>query len=1138
MTQHRQDDQIRGGITRRSLWKGSLLVLSTGLRTLVRGIPGIRTGYAGTYGRVDMDTLRTPLYTVEDGAFTRRNGDRYSNRPLYCHNAQAIVLAGDRPFLLLGNLSQIAGCLMVALVRGGQGKWLHQCSSIVSRYVPGHMEWVVTDKSFGETSLEFQAAPLAKGPGLAARLRVVKPQPGDQLIWASGAATQESQSVLWKYDVTTAGRDELMKRSFIPENCRGNQVRVEDRDWVVVSPAGSDKGSMRGRSNAHQRMTVADAGAWSDPVALAASTAGDLPILCGVAPAGGEDVYWVMQAETKRSPAGQSALSNGAAAFAAGIERVEAIKKQVVVETPDPWLDIGVAASCIAVDGTYRDSMYTHAGMRWGVPLLGWRTQFGAIAYGWHENVKAEAKLCISKQVTQSDRTEAKADPKAGLSSQAPESRMFGKGRVNIYHPYHYDMQSQFFDQVHHDWRYTADAELEKILRPALELHLEYIQDCFDPAGTGIYESYCNSWPTDGQWYNGGGTAEETAYAYRGHKAALDLARRAGDVAAVERHQHMLAKLSKAFFDLLWIPAKGHVGAYREQGGLKRLHESSWLYSTFCPIDAGMLNREQAAQALYYTEWALERIQLPYGGEQCWPSNWVPSIWSVREMWPGDNYHLALAYFQTGLGADGWSLLRGTFPQQMFFGPVPGDLGHPAGATDFNDCFSMFCRTVVEGLFGYSPDLPNGIVTIAPQFPADWDHASIRTPDFSLKFQRAGNSASYRVELAGELLKAVETMDVSLPVRAGAIAGVTLNGQPAKWKTRAGFGETMVLVRVPAAKAASIEVSWREPLPVAPAPAIEGHSGDGVTLAAAGAVITGFEDPQGVLEGARIASGKIAATLSRNAGHHLVLATVRAGETEQRRLFKIKVTDAVAEAALAAKTSPAIPEGARWNCVDIAGSLNGDIRTIFQQRYLSPRPNTCSLRLAVDGYLMWQTVLDPKAKPPEIDFANVPKLLGPDGRIRTPQGVPFLWNGDRNIAFTSRWDNWPRQVTVPVGQPGGAMWFLVCGSTNPMQVRIPNAELRMEYEDAVVERLELTPPFNFWMLSPYNGVDYNYQRDGFCLPKTPPATVQLGNNCRAVALSWRLRPGVLLKSVTLETLSEEVVIGLMGLTIVNRPIMR
>ena len=153
---------------------------------------------------------------------------------------------------------------------------------------------------------------------------------------------------------------------------------------------------------------------------------------------------------------------------------------------------------------------------------------------------------------------------------------------------------------------------------------------------------------------------------------------------------------------------KGHPGAYREQGGLKRLHESAWLYAIFCPIDAGLLYTEQAAEALYYTEWALERMPMPYGGEQCWPSNWVPSIWSVREMWPGDDYHLALAYFQTGLPDEGWKVFRGMFPQQMLFGGVPGDMGHPAGGTDFNDCNSMFARAVVEGLFGYRPDYPRG----------------------------------------------------------------------------------------------------------------------------------------------------------------------------------------------------------------------------------------------------------------------------------------------------------------------------------------------------------------------------------------------------------------------------------------------
>ena len=121
--------------------------------------------------------------------------------------------------------------------------------------------------------------------------------------------------------------------------------------------------------------------------------------------------------------------------------------------------------------------------------------------------------------------------------------------------------------------------------------------------------------------------------------------------------------------------------------------------------------------------------------------------------------------------------------------------------------------------------------------------------------------------------------------------------------------------------------------------------------------------------------------------------------------------------------------------------------------------------------------------------------------------------------------------------------MLVCGSSNPMQCGIANAELRMRYADGVVETLELVHPRNYWTLCPLStsptapGQDtrnyYSYERDGFCLPKIPPAMVALGRNCNANLLGWRLRPGVALESVTLETLSLEVVVGLMGVSVMN-----
>ena len=53
------------------------------------------------------------------------------------------------------------------------------------------------------------------------------------------------------------------------------------------------------------------------------------------------------------------------------------------------------------------------------------------------------------------------------------------------------------------------------------------------------------------------------------------------------------------------------------------------------------------------------------------------------------------------------------------------------------------------------------------------------------------------------------------------------------------------------------------------------------------------------------------------------------------------------------------------------------------------------------------------------------------------------------------------------------------------------------------------------------------------LELVPPQTVQLGTNCRTILLNQRLRPDATLDSVTLETFSQEVVIGLMGASLLN-----
>lgn len=46
----------------------------------------------------------------------------------------------------------------------------------------------------------------------------------------------------------------------------------------------------------------------------------------------------------------------------------------------------------------------------------------------------------------------------------------------------------------------AGNATHEALLRPALELHAEWAEECFDADGDGLYTAYINTWPTDSVW--------------------------------------------------------------------------------------------------------------------------------------------------------------------------------------------------------------------------------------------------------------------------------------------------------------------------------------------------------------------------------------------------------------------------------------------------------------------------------------------------------------------------------------------------------------------------------------------------------------------------------------------------------------
>jgi hypothetical protein len=984
-------------------------------------------------------TLPGLVYHPEGDAIVVRNGTRWDNRPLYCNARKMVVYAGEMP-----GLSCELGKLRVGIRRGDVCLQFDQFNERVMRYRPGRMEWEVREPKLPGLTVMMTATTLAKGDGFTVRVMSKGAKAGDELQWI----------ILNEKPAVVAGGFKTAK--------------------AVVSLSGN-----AGES-------------------LALPLSDDVP----------RD--FAMAGAPEPLPA--------TSAFEEGLARVEKLGRQVVVETPDPYFNAGIGASCAAMYGMYIEPWFSHGGSNWRVCYPGWRIMDGVTAYGWHDLVANAMKYHGDRQVANSPNVKAEADGYG--CQQSSQSRYYGVGKVNTAGMY--DMQTQFFDQCVRDWRATGNAAFEKRLLPMLELHLQWAKDCFDPDGDGLYESYINTWPTDSVWYNGGGTVEQSAYICYQSRAAAEMCRRAGRSADADKYGAEADKIHKALDGILWLRDKGQYAAYIEQGGLKRVHDDAWIYSQHLPIEAGMSTPLQAWQAMYYTDWAMEKYRFPYGGEMRQTSNWIPNEWSTRELFAGDNFAMALGYYLAGQGDDGWELLRGAMLESMYGDPEPkagyhflgggnfspnfispGGLSHPTSAIDFNDITSMFCRTVVEGLFGYRPDYPNGVVTVAPGLPSAWDHASIKTPDYSFAFMRDGAVDGYAVELTKPA-----KISLRIPILAEKVKSVNVNGVKSKWNIEPWAGCGMLVLDLPESAKVDIEINLSGRVPQGKAIAVAKKVGEEKRIANA-------IDPQGCL-GAHAKPGQ-----------HMAFAKVERGNVPYLQVYKVTVSDPEGDARRAAKLLRAPQADAKWKQVPLTGVLNGDVRTIFQQKYLSPRPATVSCRIGYDGWSAWTF---PHWR---IPAPNV-KLSKPGEAVTTSNGVPFgVIGAATNIAFTSRWDNWPKSVTAPVNAAGEAVWLLVCGSSNPMQGRIANAVLRFKYVDGQEEQLELVPPLNFWSLCGFGRTDYDLKRDAFALPKEPPAQIQLGDNCRAMVYGWKLRAGVVLKEVTLETLSQEVVIGLMGLSLMN-----
>jgi Domain of unknown function (DUF4450) len=591
-------------------------------------------------------------------------------------------------------------------------------------------------------------------------------------------------------------------------------------------------------------------------------------------------------------------------------------------------------------------------------------------------------------------------------------------------------------------------------------------------------------------------------------------------------------------------------------------------------------------------------------------TSWMPYLWSINNVVMAEVAHTSLAYWQANRPDAAFTLFKGCLLDSMYMGLCPGNVGMTTyfdmarreAQRDFGDAVGICSRTMVEGLFGIHPDALAGEIRIQPGFPADWNHAKMHHPDFNFAFQRDGLKETYVVEPAFPKPMRIR---LQVPALRAEITAVSVNGRPGKWRAiEDSVGRPRIEIETEPGLHSEVTITWSGAKPLTEIP-VRVVTDVGVRGIAAGDPVhrtefakmeqgslkwrmpqiveirPPFEIISDPVQDDRTLRFRLRNNTSEAVARECVVrvrgetqrsvinapAQSVSGEIRLRwgapDLFpgSVPVTVELGEGKSASGTisnwkHPGLsrewkdgPElgrtGFQARAVNLEPLFNDKVTQIFRNEYLSPRSTFCSLAQPKQGIGGW---CDPNMTA-EIDDSGLRRAAAENGGKILVQGVPFQTLSERdakNIAFTSQWDNYPRELSTPLDGKAAHVYLLMAGSSNPMQSRFDNGEVIVTYADGSTERLALQNPVNWWP------IDQDYFIDDFAFRRPEPipprvdlktGTVRLldvnsfkGQGGKipggaATVLDLPLDPAKELKSLTVRTLANEVVIGLMAATL-------
>lgn len=763
--------------------------------------------------------------------------------------------------------------------------------------------------------------------------------------------------------------------------------------------------------------------------------------------------------------------------FAEEYEKAElhykALAETVIVNTPDPYINSLGWVLAMAGNGTWDGETFRHGAVAWRMPLPGWRGAYMGDFLGWRDRATKHFSAFAESQVTDVPyiTSHPAQDSTMNLCRAARKwgTPMYSNGYI-CRNPHrndqmhHYDMNLIYIDELLWHLSFDADTAYMRRMFPVIKRHLSWEKLNFDPDGDGLYDAYCCIWASDGLYYNSGAVAHSSAYNYRGNVLAARIAETIGEDPTPYRNE--ADKILKAMNSQLWMDKEGCWAEYKDLMGLKRLHRSAALWTVYTPIDCNACTPEQAYRATRYVDENIPHIPIRIDNEDSGfytlsTTNWMPYVWSTNNVAQAEVMNTALAYFHAGRSYEAFRLMKGDLLDEMYLGSSPGNIGQISfydaarGETyrDFADNIGITAKTLIQGLYGISPDAIYGRCYIRPGFPAEWDSARIKTPYIEYSFRREGDKEVYDI-----------TQDFRQPLQI-IIRQNTGNGR---------FKET--------------------PL---------------------------------------------------TCDKHLHIELPRQFVADKTTSYLPKEE----EASRYVGTEFDNVNAASCRMVKMDKLFNSCITDIFKNEYTSPASPYTTLRIPKNGFGEW---CHPLAHAETNDSVLRSSVIANvyTARLDGKTYIPFRsMREGKNIAYTSLWDNYPDSITVPLKGFASHAYLMMAGTTNQMQSRIANGLVYVTYTDGSHDELPLVNPDNWCPIEqdyyvdslafkvngkrPYR-IHLMSRRVSRDLGKELGITGVYGRVIKGGAaelLDMKLNPRKKLKSITVRTLSNDVVIGLMGITL-------